>query len=97
MSSYRRGIPSHYSRQFIRVVYVAALHEVSAFASAVIATSDCACVSIDLHDLGIHLLGDTFRHRDLPSVSYGCDPFSDCRGSALHLDAFERRSAYDPG
>ena len=54
-------------------------------------------VSLDLHDLGIHLLGDTFRDRNFPPFSDGRDSFSDRGSRALRLDAFERRSASDAG
>src|SRR2546428_665357 len=54
-------------------------------------------VPLDLHDMGLYLLGDSFRHRNLPTVSNGRNSFSDCRGSALRLDAFERGTASNTG
>src|SRR5207249_8839321 len=37
----------------------------------------------------VHLLGDSFCHRNIPTVSYGRPSFLDCRGSPLRLDAFQ--------
>src|SRR5947208_17059431 len=60
-------------------------------------TADRDGVSLDLHYLGVYLLGDSFHYRNLPAVSDGRNSFSDCRGSALCLDAFERRSTSNTG
>src|SRR2546427_8335639 len=56
-------------------------------------TADRDGVSLNLHYLGVHLLGDSFRYRNIPTFSDGCNSFSDCRRSALRLDALERRPA----
>src|SRR3989475_3286909 len=54
-------------------------------------------VSFDLHDLGVHLLGDSFRYRNIPAFSDGRNSFSDCRRGALRWDAFERRTSSNTG
>src|SRR2546422_1144973 len=52
-----------------------------------------ACIPVDLHHLGIYILGHPFRGRDIPTVSDGSNSFSDCRRITLRMDAFERGTA----
>src|SRR3989441_2286396 len=61
------------------------------------ATAHRTCVPLDLHHLGIYVLGDSFRYRNIPSLSNGRNSFSDCGRSALRLDAFERSTASNTG
>ena len=47
------------------------------------------CVPLYIHDLGVHLSSDTFRYRNLPTVSDGRDSLSHCWRGAIRLDASE--------